>query len=321
MIAVVIVNYRKPQLTRESVLSILRHAGQPAIIVVVDNSEDGGRSLDQLLACEWPAEAGVVTTLTRETNRLSNEAGLYFLPAPNKGFAAANNEAFRYLMKADHLELVLLLNNDAFLQPGSLLRAVQQFDARPMLGLLGFCVLEHHDPDRIQYVGGRYDYYTGRLTLCGQGQRYTREETDHHKIDYPSGAAMMVRMKALVQAGLMDETFFLYGEELDLSEKMRGHHWDVDYCYYATVTHIGAATLGQGSSGLSLLSDFYWLRSRWLLSKRHHYLAGLTFGFTSLLYPLRRMLAGQWKRVAMYFWIRRHPNLFFEDFIRQYGSN
>lgn len=321
MIAVVIVNYRKPALTQESVLSVLQHAGQPSLIIVVDNSEDKGWSLNQLLGFAWPTTAGRVAVLNAEDLIPAGEAGIYLIAAPNKGFAAANNVALQSLQKVDGVECVLLLNNDAFLLPGSLNHAVQQFNSRTALGLLGFCVLEHRNPALIQYVGGKYNYFTGRLILCGSGQKYTAEESGHHDIDYPSGAAMMIRMSALQHTGLINECFFLYGEELDLSEKMRKHGWEVDYCHQATVTHVGAATLGEQKSGISLQSDFYWLRSRWILSKRHHYLAGLTFSVTSLVYPLRRILSGQWKRVAMYFWIKRHLNMFFEDFIQQYGSD
>jgi GT2 family glycosyltransferase len=321
MIAVVIVNFRRPDITKEAVLSVISNAAHPYVIVVVDNSEDGGSSLNELLCYDWPILAVKIAGSIEEEVLPIQESCLYVIPASNKGFAAANNIALKYLLHVDTVEFVLLLNNDALLLPYSLFFALEQFRKRKTLGLLGFCLLEHNNLAMIQYLGGRYNYYTGRLVLCGEGESYASEEPYHYSIDYPAGAAMMLRIKAFQQTGFMEESFFLYGEELDLSEKMRSNHWDVDYCYKATVSHMGAATLGAGSSCVSLQSDFYWLRSRWLLSKRYSRLSAISFSITSLVYPLRRMLLGQWKRVSMYFWVKRHPNLFFEDFISENGTH
>jgi GT2 family glycosyltransferase len=139
-------------------------------------------------------------------------------------------------------------------------------------------------------------------------------EKIHEHIDYPPGAAMWVSVKALSEVGVMDETFFLYGEEYEWSRRFKKAGFDIDYCANAFLKHKGSATISGNSSANSELSDFYWLRSRWLLARRNGVLSTTVFCLTSLIFPLRRALKQQWKRVHLYFWVMIHPESYYNDY-------
>ena len=223
----IVVNFNTRELLRKSLASL--HASRHPVrrIFVVDNASADGSA--QMVTAEFP------------------DAVLLYMPK-NLGFARANNAAFA-LSDAD---AVLLLNSDAELSADALGALVAALAADRRLGIAG-PVLVGGD-GRVQYEGGRRDpsilgefgnitHLNTRLPRSVLG-RYLMNDWDHRSTrDVPvlSGACMLIRRSAL-GGRLFCEDFFMYGEDIELCQRLRATGWRMRYVSAAEVAHRGGAT-------------------------------------------------------------------------------
>src|SRR5205814_5004876 len=86
------------------------------------------------------------------------------------------------------------------------------------------------------------------------------------EVDAVNGAFMLVRGSALGQAGLFDERFFMYGEDLDLAYRIKARGWRVYYNPAVTVLHVkGASSRKQSTRSIR---EFY--RAMWIFYSKHY---------------------------------------------------
>jgi N-acetylglucosaminyl-diphospho-decaprenol L-rhamnosyltransferase len=185
----------------------------------------------------------------------------------NLGFAAGNNAALRAMNfdrphnnEADSRPAaVLLLNPDTEIHPGALQTLVDFFNNTPEAGVAGA---------RLLYGDGSFQHSAfdfpglwqlaiellpvpGRLVESRLNGRYPRslyEQGRPFRVGHPLGAAMWVRAEAIEQAGLLDERFHMYAEEVDWCQRMVSAGWAA-YCVpTATVTHYGGQSTTQVES-------------------------------------------------------------------------
>lgn len=162
----------------------------------------------------------------------------------NLGFTRGNNWALR-LARGRH---VMLLNPDTVVEPGALERLVAFLDQHPDVGAVGPKLLF---PDgSVQSSRRRFPMLlTGFvestvlerwLATSAPVRRYRfadRSHDERHDVDWLSGAALVIRREALGQAGLFDERFFMYSEEVDLCWRIRTAGWRIVYLPDAVVVH------------------------------------------------------------------------------------
>jgi GT2 family glycosyltransferase len=179
----------------------------------------------------------------------------------NLGFAAGNNLALRTLLQntqhtADSPEVVLLLNPDTTVQPGALRTLITFMEQHPDAGMAG--VQLRYPDGGFQHSAFRFpslpqillDFYPlhSRLINSRLNGRYPRawaERGEPFEIDHPLGAAMMARLEAIQEVGLLDERFFMYCEEIDWCWRMKRAGWRI-YCVpQAVVTHHEAQSTHQ----------------------------------------------------------------------------
>jgi GT2 family glycosyltransferase len=86
-----------------------------------------------------------------------------------------------------------------------------------------------------------------------------------HPVDSVVGAFMLVRREAIVQAGLLDEGFFMYGEDLDWAKRIKDAGWEVWYNGQVEITHVKQAASSQSSKSRI---DFY--EAQWLFYAKHY---------------------------------------------------
>ena len=137
----------------------------------------------------------------------------------NGGFAKANNIAIRQSKG----EYVLLLNPDTFVGEESIRRVVEFMDQHPKAGGAG--VMMHNADGTIARESrrGLPTPYVSFLKMLGFAKRYYMSHlswTQPGRIDVISGAFCMLRREALDKVGLLDEDFFMYGEDIDLSYRL-----------------------------------------------------------------------------------------------------
>ncbi len=174
----------------------------------------------------------------------------------NRGFAAANNQA---LARATG-RYAMLLNPDTEVAPGTLGQMVRFLDDHPQAGVVGPKLVLR----RGQIQGGAAGYEPSPWTVFNYSfflyklaPRLFRgmwlAKRQYHaptpiEVDWVSGAALMARMATVRQAGLLDEGYFMYAEDVDWCRRIRGAGWRV-YCLPAAqVMHlIGRSTRQRGA--------------------------------------------------------------------------
>lgn len=146
----------------------------------------------------------------------------------NLGFARANNIAIRQSAG----RYVLLLNPDTFVGEDSLRRALDFMDAHPEAGGAGVRMYNSDGTPAMESRRGLPTPMTSFYKMCGlcarfpESRRFGRYYMSYlgwdspERIDVVSGAFCLLRREALDRIGLLDEDFFMYGEDIDLSFRL-----------------------------------------------------------------------------------------------------
>ena len=153
----------------------------------------------------------------------------------NMGFARANNLAIRQSQS----DYVLLLNPDTVVEELTLRGVLDFMDAHPEAGGAG--VMMHNEDGTLapESRRGLPTPWVAALKMLGFTKRYYMSYLPWDKpgrIDVISGAFCFLRRKALDQVGLLDEDFFMYGEDIDLSYRLLKGGWQNWYLPYE-ITH------------------------------------------------------------------------------------
>lgn len=225
-LSVIVVNWNTRDLLARCLGAVLAEAGDLAVeLVVVDNASSDD-SLE-MLRQSFP-QARVIAN-----------------PA-NAGFARANNQGAR-LAAGRYL---LLLNSDAFPQPGALTALFALAESQPRAGLVG-AQLRNADGT---FQASHTPFPTlareflilsglGRLLLGGHFPSCgPDEQRGPRPVDYVEGACMLVRPEAYQAVGGLDEGYFMYAEDVDLCHRLRRAGWQVWYHPGARLTHLGGAS-------------------------------------------------------------------------------
>jgi len=189
----------------------------------------------------------------------------------NVGFAAANNVAIR----ATYGELILLLNSDTIVPPGAIDALVARLRRDPSIGVAGPRLVDADGTPELsfgQMISPRVEWR--RKGLQRQIDRrhvnaidWVRNETSReHVVDWVSGACLLVRRRDAVAAGLLDERFFLYTEDVDFCHAIRKLGRKVLFTPVATITHLrGRSRLSQPEA-----SRRAYRRSHVAFYEKHH---------------------------------------------------
>lgn len=159
----------------------------------------------------------------------------------NQGFARANNIA----ISQSEAEYVLLLNPDTVTEPDTLRKVLQFMDEHPKAGGAGVMM---HQEDGTKAPESRRALPTpwvACLKMLGFTKRYYMSHLSWDKparIEVISGAFCLLRRKALDEVGLLDEDFFMYGEDIDLSYRLLKGGWENWYVPASIIHYKGRST-------------------------------------------------------------------------------
>jgi GT2 family glycosyltransferase len=169
------------------------------------------------------------------------ELRLVALPE-NLGFAGGVNAGLR----AARGELLLLLNDDAFAEPGFVAALLETMARRPEIGAASAVLLFAHRPELVASAGIRVRRDGLALDLWA-GRRAAELPAEPQPIFGPSGGAALYRRALLSDVGLMEPRFFSYLEDADLAWRARLRGWESVVVPAARARHVYSATAGQGS--------------------------------------------------------------------------
>lgn len=290
---IILLNYNGLKDTCECIMSLQKlTVEEEYAIVVVDNSSNPDE-FEQLKAF---AEVQLLNFIDfREGQSVSyNGEPLVLIKAiQNKGFAHGNNLGLKFGLSQKGTSF-WILNNDTVVHPQSLSELLKYHRKNPAV-LLGSKLLYFHDRDTIQAVGG---VFREKFYICehiGEGLSKNTMKRDLEPIDYPVGASMFVSDVFLHEVGLLNETFFLYYEELDWVYRARKKGFAVDWCETSIVYHKEGASIGSSyRKEKSFFSEMQLFRSRKIFIEKYYSL-NFKFYFSSLLLIANRFRKGKFK--------------------------
>lgn len=163
----------------------------------------------------------------------------------NIGYAAGNNLA----LKKAKGNYILLLNSDTKIFPDTLSKMIKYMDDHPEVGASTCRVeLENGKLDPACHRGfptpwASLTYFLGLENLFpktkafGQYHQGWKDVTKTHEIDSPVGAFYLTRKRILDKTGLLDERFFMYAEDLDLSMRIKNKGWKIMFVPDSKIIH------------------------------------------------------------------------------------
>lgn len=181
----------------------------------------------------------------------------------NVGFSRANNQAIRIARG----EYVLLLNPDTVVQEDTFVKCIEFMDAHPEGGALGVKMIDgkgHFLPESKRALPTPWvAFYKifGLSRLFPKSRTFGRYHLTYlnpdqiHEVEILSGAFMFIRRKVLDEIGLLDETFFMYGEDIDLSYRIIQAGYKNYYFPHTSIIHYKGESTKKGS--LNYVLVFY----------------------------------------------------------------
>ena len=298
-LGLIILNYNTREVLRECLRSLAETRNCAVEIVVVDNASSDGSA--EMVRAEFVGKTAPNVRLIAS--------------AVNGGYAYGNNLALReFLTQPQPPRALMLLNSDTRVPPDALRQLMDFLDAHADAGVVGpKLVLRDGSLDlacRRSFPTPRVSLYRmiGLSKLFPKSKRFGQynltflDENETAQVDSVVGAAMLMRTDALRQAGILDETFFMYSEEVDYCRRLRQAGWEICWVPQARVVHLGAQSTRQAASQMFL--QLYLAKVQYF---RKHY-----GRFSARLYKLILFGAGM-ARLAAAPLIRTRPSRQSED--------
>ncbi|MFN3326658.1 MAG: glycosyltransferase family 2 protein [Bryobacteraceae bacterium] len=191
----------------------------------------------------------------------------------NLGFSRSNN----YVLERCETEFALLLNPDTVVHPGAVRALVDHMIANPRTGAVG--------PRQVSRDGSvQYEAAVALPTVWNVASEWLLlnrifrgsrifdgrklghwDHSDTREVPAIPGSAMLLRMSALAETGLLDETMFII-EDMDLCRRLREAGWRVDYLATHSILHYGGESIAKKGGGFKCQVAY---QSFWLYLRKH----------------------------------------------------
>lgn len=253
-LSIIIVNYNTKQLTKQTLNSIYtKHYSFQYEVFVSDNGSTDG-SID-MIKKEFP-----------QVTLIENKKNL--------GFSKANNVAIK---KAEG-KYILLLNSDTIVENDCLEKCLEYMDKHKDTGALGCkvvlpdgkldkaCKRSFPTPANAFYNALKLDRLFPNSKRFGKYNLTFLDENKIHEVDCLVGAFMLVRREAIDEVGLLDEDFFMYGEDIDWCYRIKKAGWKIVYYPKGKIIHYKGGSSKKKNP--RLIYEFY--RAMYLFYNKHY---------------------------------------------------
>ncbi len=252
-LSVIIVNYNVKYFLEQCLASVYKAIPNiTAEIIVVDNDSVDG-------SCEMVREKFPEVILIANTT--------------NTGFSVANNQGMR-IAKGEY---VLLLNPDTLVQEDTFTTSVKFMDDHTDAGALGIKMLDGKGQFLPESKRALPTPWVSFFKIFGLSSLFPKSKTfaryhlgylspeKNHEVDILAGAYMLMRKEALDKVGLLDEEFFMYGEDVDLSYRIQKGGYKNYYFAESRIIHYKGESTKKGS--LNYVRMFY--KAMMLFAQKH----------------------------------------------------
>lgn len=253
-LSVVIVNYNVKYFLEQALHSVYKAlAGIEGEVFVVDNNSADG-------SCE------MVKRKFPQTILIENKK--------NTGFSVANNQAMRQAKG----KYILLLNPDTVVEEDCFRACIQFMEAHPDAGALGVKMIDGKGnflPESKRSLPTpqvAFFKMFGFASLFPKSKRFGRYHLGYlsndevHEVEVLAGAFMLMRKEALDKVGLLDEDYFMYGEDIDLSYRITRGGYKNYYFPHTTIIHYK----GESTKKTSVNYVFVFYRAMIIFARKHY---------------------------------------------------
>lgn len=252
-LSVIIVNYNVKHFLEQCLISVFKSAQNIDIeVFVIDNASVDGSV--EMLKKKFP-----------QVKLIKNKQ--------NVGFSKANNQA----IKQSQGKYVLLLNPDTIVQEDTFVKCVEFMDQHPEAGGLGIKMIDGSGEFLPESKRGLPTPWVAFYKIFGLSKLFPKnkkfgkyhltylDKNQNHEVDVLSGAFMMIRKKVLDEIGLLDEDYFMYGEDVDLSYRIQKAGYKNYYFSESQIIHYKGESTKKGS--LNYVLVFY--KAMLIFAKKH----------------------------------------------------
>ncbi|QIP13510.1 glycosyltransferase family 2 protein [Spirosoma aureum] len=242
LISLITINYNQAVVTCDMLESTRQLTYPNFEIIVVDNG-----------SLENPTER----------IRQGNYPNVTVIVSPdNLGFSGGNNLGLKHA-KGD---FYFFLNNDTIVTPDLLETLLEPFRRDSTIGVTCPKIRYYDQPNVIQYAGYHpLNSYTGRTWAIGLMEPDKGQHDQSGPTYFAHGAAMMVSQPVLEQVGSLDDSYFLYYEELDWSARIRRAGFQIYYQAEALIYHRESMSVGK----MNPMKVYYHTRNRLWFMRRN----------------------------------------------------
>ncbi len=254
-VSIIIVSYKTRALLMDCLSKVFGSQGDLDLeVFVVDNASHDGTV--EAVRREFPQCTVIVSGL-------------------NEGFSRANNRGIR----SSTGEYILLLNPDTLVSENVLSKMVDFMEKHTDVGMVSCKLVTGDGPldlacrrsfpnlwDGFCRASGLSFAFPHNRMFSGYNLTYL-DDNDTYEVDAVNGAFMFTRRKAVEEVGLLDEDFFMYGEDLDWCFRFKKAKWKIMYYPAATTVHIKGSSSNKRSS--RMIREMF--RSTALFYRKHEF--------------------------------------------------
>ena len=249
-IAVILVNWKKYNLTSKCIDSLKKSNYKNFKIILVDN-EYSEKSLIDL--------------------RNKHKELIVFKEKNNLGFAGGNNIGIRYALENDY-DYIMLLNNDTEVKENFILPLVERIEKDHFLGAVQPLILNFSNKSIIWNAGGKLNKFLGITSTRLNNNKLNSSIVFDDYTDWISGCCILIKSEILTKVGLLDEKFFNYYEDVDWSLRMKSLGYDLGFVKESIIYHHGSSSSKNKKTKEGVISSkihYFNIRNHILLLKKH----------------------------------------------------
>ena len=263
-VAVIVVNWKKYDITSSCIESILNSTNSNFKIILVDNESDNKKVKN--------------FKYRNEIEIIQNKK--------NEGFSKANNIGIDYAIK-NNFDYTILINNDTIVERNLIEVLLKTAQAKNFSAVQPL-ILKYSGKE-IWNAGGRINYFFGNfITRKKVGNSLN---SSHELTEWLTGCCCLFKTKIFKEIGKLDESFFAYYEDVDFSLRLKKHGYKIGFTSKTHIYHYESfSSISNNSKGGKLSPHIHYLniRNHILILKKH---SDLFNSFGTRLYQIFKIIS------------------------------